>query len=72
MKSIEKVNDVTNLLEHYTILCDVKSQGIGIEARQKSRANAIKFITEKINDGSIRNINHEAGINDRFLSDIDR
>lgn len=72
VKNIDKVDDVTSLLEHYTILCDVKSQGIGIEARQKSRAYAIKFITEKINEGSIRNINQETGINDKFLSDINR
>lgn len=72
VKNIDKVDDVTSLLENYTILCDVNSQGIGIEARQKSRENAIKFITEKINDGSIRNINQEAGINNKFLSDINR
>ena len=72
-RGVDKVEDVTNLLKHYTILCDVKSQGIGIKARQlKSRKEALQYVTEKINDGSVRNINRETGINDRNISSIDR
>lgn len=68
--NIEQVKDVTLLLEHYIILCDTQSQGIGIKARQlKSKSEVLKFIENKIQDGSIRNINHETGINDReFIS----
>ena len=67
------MEDVTSLLEHYTILCDVNSQGIGIKARQlKNREKVLQYVTEKINDGSVRNINRETGINDRYLSDLDR
>ena len=68
--NIEQVKDVTLLLEHYIILCDTQSQGIGIKARQlKSKSEVLKFIENKIQDGRIRNINHETGINDReFIS----
>lgn len=70
---IEQVEDVTNLLEHYTILCDTQSQGIGIQIRQsKTKDEALKLIVEKIKSGSVRNINHETGINDRDLSSIER
>ncbi len=60
-------------MENYTVLCDVQSQGIAIDARKmKSREVALQYIIEKINDGSIRNINQEAGINVRDLSGMDR
>lgn len=72
-RNIDKVEDITNLLKHNTILCDVKSQDIGIKARQlKSREKFLQYVTEKINDGSVRNINQETGINVRSLSGIDR
>jgi len=70
IKGVNEVKDVTSLLEHYTILCDIQSQGIGMKARQlKSIEDVLQYITEKIKDGSIRNINQETGINDRDLSD---
>jgi len=73
VRNIEQVKDVTSLLEHYTILCDTQSQGIGMKARQaKTKDEALKFIEMKIKDGSVRNINQETGINDRDLSSIDR
>ena len=72
VRNIEQVRDVTNLLEHYNILCDKQSQGIGIKARQlKSKSDALEFIETKIEDGSVRNINHETGINDKELSSIE-
>ena len=66
VRAVEEVNDVTCLLDHYTILCDVQSQGIGWQARHSGsrKYDALKFITERIADGSLRNINHETGIND--------
>lgn len=70
VRGIEIVEDVTSLLYNYTILCDVQSQGIGLKVRQlKSKEEGLRYIIEKINDGSIRNVNQEAGINDRTLSD---
>lgn len=73
VRNIEQVRDVTSLLKHYTILCDTQSQGIGIKARQfKTEDEALKFIAIKIEDGSVKNINQEAGINDRGLSSIER
>ena len=72
VRSIEKVTDVTNLLEHYTILCDMQSQGIGMQAKQMDRNNALKLIESKIKDGSVKNINQETGINYRELSSIER
>ena len=73
VSSVEKVTDVTSLLEHYTILCDTQSQGIGFETRKsKSKDEAIDYIEKKIKDGSVRNINNETGINDRDLSSIER
>ena len=73
VRGIEQITDVTNLLEHHTILCDTQSQEIGIKARQfKTRNDALKFIEMKIKDGSVRNINQETGINDRELSSVER
>ena len=73
VRSIVQVKDVTSLLEHYTILCDTQSQGIGMKARQsKTKDEALKFIAMQIKDGSVRNINQETGINDRDLSSIER
>ena len=69
VSNVEKVTDVTSLLEYYTVLCDTQSQGIGIRARKaKSIVEAIDYIEEKIKDGSVRNINDETGINNRELS----
>ena len=73
VRDIEQVRDVTNLLEYYTILCDTQSQGIGIKARQlKSKSDALEFLEMKIAEGSVRNINHETGINDKELSSDER
>lgn len=73
VRSIEQITDVTCLLEHYTILCDTQSQGIGMQARQaKSKNDALNLIESKIKDGSVRNINQETGINYRKLSSIER
>ena len=73
IRGVDKVEDVTSLLENYTILCDIQSQGIGMKARQrKTRKEVLQYVTGKINDGSVRNINREAGINDRNLPGIDR
>ena len=73
VRNIEQVKDVTSLLEHYTILCDTQSQGIGMKVRQsKSKDEELKFIAIKIKDGSVRNINQETGINYRDLSSIER
>ncbi|MDO5557884.1 MAG: hypothetical protein Q4G05_06595 [Clostridia bacterium] len=67
---VDEVKDVTSLLEHFTILCDAKSQGIGIKARQfESREKALQYVTEEITNGSVRHINKEIGINVRNLSD---
>ena len=66
---IDKVENVTSILYNYTILCDTYSQNIGRTARQaRNSEQGLKYILEKINDGSVRNINHETGINDRKLS----
>lgn len=73
VRSIEQITDVTSLLEHYTILCDTQSQGIGMQVRQaKNKNDALNLIESKIKDGSVRNINQETGINYRELSSIER
>ena len=73
VRSVEQVTDVTSLLEHYTVLCDIKSHGIGIKARKfRNRDEVLKFVEMKIKDGSVRNINHETGINDRDLLSVER
>ena len=73
MRGVDEIRDVTSLLEHYTILCDIRRQGVGIKARQlKSKEEALQYVAEKIKDGCVRNINQETGINDRDLSGIDR
>lgn len=64
VRKVEEVKDVTKLLEHFTILCDVNSQGIGVKAIQtRNKQEAVEIIKGKMQDGSIRNINQEAGIN---------
>lgn len=73
VRGIEQVSDITSLLGNYTILCDTQSQKIGIRARQsRTKDAALRFIEAKIKDGSVRNINHETGINDRELSGVER
>ena len=73
VKNVEQVTDVTSLLNHYTILCDTQSQGIGIKARQsKTKDDALEYVEMKIKDGSVRNINQETEINDKELSNIER
>lgn len=73
VKNVEQVTDVTSLLNHYTILCDTQSQGIGIKARQsKTKDDALEYVEMKIKDGSVRNINQETGINYKELSNIER
>ena len=67
VKKIEEVRDVTNILESNTILCDKYNKKIGIQAKNcKSRGKRMQFIAEKIQEGSVRYINGEAGINARY------
>ena len=67
VRKVEEVRDVTNILENHTILCDKYSQRIGMKAITfKNKEEGMKFIAGKIREGSIRNINEETGINDRY------
>ena len=67
VKKIEEVRDVTSLLENYTILCDKYNKRIGIQAKNyKNREKRMQYIAEKIQEGSVRYINGEAGINARY------
>lgn len=73
IRKIEEVRDVTKLLEHFTILCDVNSQGIGVKAIQTgNKQEALDVIKKGIENGSIRNINEEIGINVIQISSQDR
>lgn len=68
VRKIEEVRDVTNLLEHFTVLCDVNSKGIGLKAIQtKNKQQIIEIVSESIKNGSLRNINKETGINDKEI-----
>ena len=72
-KKVEEVKDVTKLLEHFTILCDVNSQGMGVKAIQtRNKQKALEIIREGMKDGSIRNINQETGINVRKILGQDK
>ena len=67
VKKIEEVRDVTSLLENHTILCDKYSQRIGMKAiKFGNKKEGMQFIAEKIQEGSVRYINGEAGINARY------
>lgn len=67
VRKVEEVRDVTSILENHTILCDKYSQRIGMKAITfKNKEEGIKFIAGKIREGSVRNINEETGINDRY------
>lgn len=64
VKKVEEVKDVTKLLEHFTILCDVYNQGIFMKVlHAESREKAIEEIRKQIENGGIRYINQETGIN---------
>lgn len=65
VKKVEEVKDVTKLLEHFTILCDVYNQRIGIKTPPlaKNRKKAIEDIRKQIENGGLRYINQETGIN---------
>lgn len=68
VRNIEQVKDVTSLLKNFTILCDIKSQGIGMQARQFStRDEGLAYIKTKLQDGSVRYINQELMINTKDL-----
>lgn len=72
VKKIEEVKDVTNILESNTILCDKYNKRIGIQAKDcKSRGKRMQFIAEKIQEGSVRYINGEAGINARYSKKLE-
>lgn len=72
VKKIEEVKDVTNILENNTILCDKYNKRIGIQAKNcKSRGERMQFIAEKIQEGSVRYINGEAGINARYSKKLE-
>ena len=72
VKKIEEVKDVTNILESNTILCDKYNKRIGIQAKNcKSRGERMQFIAEKIQEGSVRYINGEAGINARYSKKLE-
>ena len=67
VRKVKEVRDVTSILENYTILCDKYSQRIGMKVMTfKNKEEGMKFIAEKIREGSVRNINEETGINDRY------
>lgn len=61
---VEKIVDITNLLNQYQILCDINHQGIGRQIHSIGNVEQIiQTILSKIQDGSLRYINDEAGIN---------
>ena len=73
VSKVEEVKDVTKLLEHFTVLCDVNGKGIGMKVIQiRDKQKALEIIKENIKDGSIRNINEETGINIIQISGQDR
>ena len=41
-------------------------------SKLKNKSDALEFIEMKIEDGSVRNINHETGTNDKELSSVER
>ena len=59
----KKITDVTNLLKNYQVLTDVKSQGIGKQMRSIGRDKIVNFTLEQIEQGNLRYINEEVGIN---------
>ena len=67
VRKIEEVTDITNLLEHFTILCDVNNNGIGLQIKQAH--NGQEILNGSIKNGSIRYINKEVDINVRMSFD---
>ena len=57
------ISDVTDLLKHYQVLSDVNGKGLGMQIRGMKKEDAIKFVLEQIDSGSLRYINAETGIN---------
>ena len=61
---VEKITDITELLKNYQILCDINNSGEGMKIRNSSsKEEMIKKIIQGIQNGKLRYINGEAGIN---------
>ena len=80
MKSSSKtpeqiVDDVLHSEEYARIINErpqIDSLIKGWSEKAKKQKDAMEFVEKKIKDGSVKNINHETGINDRDLSGHDR
>lgn len=62
--NIEKVDDITELVKHYQILCDVYQMGEAFRVRNShSKEEALNILFDGIVDGNLKYINAEANIN---------
>lgn len=71
IRKVVEVSDVTPLLHHFDVLCDVHSKGFGIVAlRMGDKAEAFRMISNNIENGNIRYINREVGIDKKRTMNI--
>ncbi len=62
--NIEKVDDITELVRHYQILCDVYQTGEALKIRNShSKEEALSILFDGIVDGNLKYINADANIN---------
>ena len=64
VRSVEEISDITELINNYQVLCDVKHTGEARKIRNSgSIEKAIQVAKEEIKTGRLRYINGETGIN---------
>lgn len=63
LREVEEVTDITDIVEKCQILCDVNSAGVGRIIQDSPREEGIKRLFSGIEEGELRYINGEAGIN---------
>lgn len=62
--NIEKVDDITELVRHYQVLCDVYQNGEAFRVRSsRSKDEALSILYDDIVGGNLKYINAEANIN---------
>ncbi len=62
--SVDKIEDITDVIKNYQILCDVNQTGEAMEIRNShSKEEALSKLFKSIQNGDLRYVNAEANIN---------
>ena len=62
--SVDKIDDITDVIKNYQILCDVNQTGEAMKIRNShSKEEALSKLFKSIQNGDLRYVNVEANIN---------